>query len=91
MWGVSVEGVNATGYRFGIVISISKHSNPIYTILHPQQKLVQHGSISYLLLNFEQYYTNNPKIQPYGGLGLGAAFYQGDFVEQFQKPNLHGI
>ena len=35
--------------------------------------------ISYLLLNFEQYYINNPKIQPYGGLGFGVAFYKGDF------------
>ncbi len=42
--------------------------------------LVSDGAvISYLLLNFEQYYMNNPKIQPYGGIGLGAAFYKGDY------------
>ncbi len=33
------------------------------------------GTISYLLLNFEQYYMNNPKIQPYGAIGLGAGFF----------------
>ena len=31
------------------------------------------------MLNFEQYYMNNPKILPYGGIGLGAAFYSSDY------------
>ena len=47
--------------------------------------------ISYLLLNFEQYMMNNPKIQPYGGIGLGAAFYKGTERQLHQLQNLPGI
>jgi hypothetical protein len=81
IWGVSVEGVNQQGSAIELLYQYQSTKIPIYTYLgNAQQNTGKDGSvISYLLLNFEQYYMNNPKIQPYGGLGLGAAFYQGDF------------
>jgi len=78
MWGVSVEGVNAQGMGLELLYQYQSTAIPVYS--YPQGvKLADNSStvISYLLLNFEQYLMNNPKIQPYGGLGLGAAFYQG--------------
>jgi opacity protein-like surface antigen len=49
------------------------------TIYVPSQTFNSNTVISYLLLNFEQYYMNNPKIMPYGGIGLGAAFYSSNY------------
>jgi opacity protein-like surface antigen len=80
-WGASVEGVNQQGTGVELLYQYQKTNIPIYT--YPggiQQNPAQDGAvISYLLLNFEQYMMNNPKIQPYGGIGLGAAFYKGDY------------
>jgi opacity protein-like surface antigen len=80
-WGVSVEGVNQQGTGVELLYQYQKTNVPIYTYPgNVQQNAGQDGAVvSYLLLNFEQYMMNNPKIQPYGGIGLGAAFYQGDF------------
>jgi opacity protein-like surface antigen len=72
MWGASIEGVNAQG------TGLESTATPT-TIYIPSQTFSSNTVISYLLLNFEQYYTNNPKIEPYGGLGLGAAFYKSDY------------
>lgn len=80
-WGVSLEGVNQQGTGVELLYQYQSTKIPAYT--YPgniQQNPGQDGAvISYLLLNFEQYYMNNPKIQPYGGIGLGAAFYKGDY------------
>ena len=81
-WGASLEGVNANGTGVELLYQYQKTNIPLYTYPgNAQQNEGNDGAvISYLLLNFEQYYINNPKIQPYGGLGLGAAFYKGDFA-----------
>src|SRR5579862_6959348 len=81
IWGVSLEGVNQQGSGIELLYQYQSTKIPIYTYVgNNQQNVGKDGSvISYLLLNFEQYYMNNPKIQPYGGIGLGAAFYKGDF------------
>jgi opacity protein-like surface antigen len=78
MWGASVEGVNAQGTGLEILYQYQSTGTPT-TVYIPSQTFSSNTVISYLLLNFEQYYTNNPKIEPYGGLGLGAAFYKSDY------------
>src|ERR1700722_13863667 len=78
MWGASIEGVYAQGTGIEVLYQYQNTQTPT-TIYTPSQTFNSSTVISYLLLNFEQYYTNNPKIQPYGGLGLGAAFYKSDF------------
>jgi hypothetical protein len=79
MFGASLEGVNAQGTGLELQYQYQRTNVPLY--LWPSNDLQNGnnttGTISYLLLNFEQYYMNNPKIQPYGGLGLGAAFFTG--------------
>jgi len=78
IWGASIEGVNAQGTGLEIVYQYQSTNTPT-TIYIPSQTINSSTIISYLLLNFEQYYMANPKIQPYGGLGLGAAFYKSDY------------
>ena len=78
MWGASIEGVNAQGTGLEIVYQYQSTETPTTTYI-PTQTINSSTVVSYLLLNFEQYYMNNPKIQPYGGLGLGAAFYKSDY------------
>ncbi len=80
-WGVSLEGVNQQGTGVELLYQYQSTKIPAYIkVGNMQQNPGQDGAIiSYLLLNFEQYYMNNPKIQPYGGIGLGAAFYKGDY------------
>ncbi|HEV3223574.1 MAG TPA: hypothetical protein VGZ90_11890 [Puia sp.] len=80
-WGASIEGVNQQGTGVELLYQYQKTNIPIYTYPgNVQQNPAQDGAVvSYLLLNFEQYMMNNPKIQPYGGIGLGAAFYKGDY------------
>jgi Surface antigen len=78
MWGASVEGVNAQGTGLEILYQYQSTAVPVYSYPLNNQLASNNSTIvSYLLLNFEQYLLNNPKIQPYGGLGLGAAFYKG--------------
>ncbi|HLA60483.1 MAG TPA: hypothetical protein VK622_17035 [Puia sp.] len=78
MWGASVEGVNAQGTGLELLYQYQSTNTPTTTYF-PNQTFNSSTVVSYLLLNFEQYYMNNPKIQPYGGLGLGAAFYKSDY------------
>jgi hypothetical protein len=78
MWGASVEGVNAQGTGVELLYQYQSTQTPT-TVYFPNQTYNSSTVISYLLLNFEQYLLNNPKIQPYAGLGLGAAFYKSDF------------
>ncbi len=80
-WGASLEGVNAQGTAVELLYQYQSTNIPIYTYPgNVQQNAGKDGAVvSYLLLNFEQYMLNNPKIQPYGGIGLGAAFYKGDY------------
>jgi len=78
IWGVSVEGVNQQGTGLELLYQYQKTATPT-TIYVPSQTINSNTTISYLLLNFEQYYMNNPKILPYGGIGLGAAFYSSDY------------
>jgi len=81
IWGVSLEGVNAQGSGLELLYQYQSTNIPAYK--YPGNAPLNPGQtgavISYLLLNFEQYMMNNPKIEPYGGIGLGAAFYKGDF------------
>jgi len=81
IWGVSVEGVNQQGSGLELLYQYQSTSLPTYQ--YPSNDLLaanNNSVISYLLLNFEQYYMANPKIQPYGAIGLGAAFYKGDYA-----------
>ena len=78
IWGASVEGVNQQGTGLELLYQYQSTATPT-TIYVPSQTINSNTVISYLLLNFEQYYINNPKIQPYGGIGLGAAFYSSDY------------
>ena len=79
MWGVSVEGVNQQGTGLELLYQYQGTALPTYAYAGNAQLAPNDNSVvSYLLLNFEQYLMNNPKIQPYGGLGLGAAFYKGE-------------
>jgi opacity protein-like surface antigen len=78
IWGASVEGVNQQGTGLELLYQYQSTSTPT-TIYVPSQTFNSTTVISYLLLNFEQYYMNNPKIQPYGGIGLGAAFYSSNY------------
>jgi hypothetical protein len=75
-WGASLEGVNAQGTGLELLYQYQSTSTPTYVL--GVQKNNSSTVISYLLLNFEQYYMNNPKVQPYGAIGLGAAFYSSD-------------
>jgi hypothetical protein len=78
MWGASVEGVNARGMGVELLYQYQSTAVPVYSYPLNNQLASNNGTVvSYLLLNFEQYLLNNPKIQPYGGLGLGAGFYKG--------------
>jgi hypothetical protein len=83
IWGVSVEGVNAQGSGLELLYQYQSTRTPGY---YNNGQLFSDPStvISYLLLNGEQYFMNNPKIQPYGGIGLGAAFYKSD------QPGVNG-
>jgi len=78
MWGASIEGVNAQGSGLELLYQYQSTSVPV-TLYNSNNQNSHNNStvISYLLLNFEQYMMNNPKIQPYGGIGLGASFYKG--------------
>ena len=78
MWGASVEGVNAQGTALELLYQYQSTETPT-TVYVPSQTFPSSTVVSYLLLNFEQYLLNNPKIQPYAGIGLGAAFYKSDF------------
>lgn len=80
-WGASLEGVNQQGTGVELLYQYQSTKIPFYFYpSNAQQNIGSDGAvISYLLLNFEQYYMNNPKIQPFGGIGLGAAFYKGDY------------
>ena len=79
MFGASIEGVNAQGSGLELLYQYQSTALPIYKYPNGDLILANNSSVvSYLLLNFEQYYMNNPKIQPYGGIGLGAAFYKGN-------------
>ena len=78
--GASLEGVNARGSGIELLYQYQSTGTPT-TVYGPINNTTYNANsvISYLLLNFEQYYMENPKIQPYGGIGLGAAFYQSDY------------
>jgi hypothetical protein len=78
-WGASLEGVNAQGTGLELLYQYQSTTTPT-TIYIPSQTFNSNTVISYLLLNFEQYYMNNPKVQPYGGIGLGAAFYSSNYA-----------
>ena len=81
IWGASLEGINARGEAVELLYQYQSTNIPAYSTTGNKQ--LNEGNdgavISYLLLNFEQYLMTNPKVQPYGGLGLGIAFYKGDY------------
>jgi hypothetical protein len=84
IWGVSVEGVNAEGAGLELLYQYQSTKTPGYVNSGQQYGPSPNTVISYLLLNGEKYLLNNPKIQPYAGIGLGAAFYKSD------QPNVNG-
>lgn len=79
MFGASIEGVNAQGTGLELVYQYQSTAIPVYNYQNNNQVAANNSSVvSYLLLNFEQYYINNPKVMPYGGIGFGVAFYKGN-------------
>ena len=79
MFGASIEGVNAQGTGLELLYQYQSTAIPVYTYLNNTKVADNNSSVvSYLLLNFEQYYMNNPKVMPYGGIGFGVAFYKGN-------------
>jgi len=79
MWGASIEGVNAQGMGVELLYQYQSTKTPTTIYSNPVNQLYNANTVvSYLLLNFERYLLNNPKIQPYAGIGLGAAFYKSD-------------
>ena len=74
-----LEGVNAQGTGLELLYQYQSTETPTTIYIPSSQTINSNTVVSYLLLNFEQYYMNNPKIQPYGGIGLGAAFYSSDY------------
>jgi opacity protein-like surface antigen len=75
IYGASLEGVNAQGTGVELLYQYQRTNIPLYA--YPGNNQLNSNTtatISTILLNFEQYMTNNPSIQPYGGIGLGAAF-----------------
>jgi opacity protein-like surface antigen len=74
IYGASLEGVNAQGTGVELLYQYQRTHVPVYSYPGNQQlNSNTTATISTILLNFEQYMTNNPNIQPYGGIGLGAA------------------
>jgi hypothetical protein len=80
IWGASIEGVNAQGSGLEVAFQYQSTNVPAYSYPGNIQLNANNTSatITYLMLNFEQYYMANPKIQPYGALGLGAGFFTGN-------------
>src|SRR5450631_839307 len=62
IWGASIEGVNARGTGLELLYQYQSTKIPVYgTPGNSQLNTGNDGAvISYLLLNFEQYYMNNP-------------------------------
>jgi opacity protein-like surface antigen len=74
IFGASLEGVNARGTGVELLYQYQRTNIPMYTYPGNNQLYSNTtATISTILLNFEQYMMNNPNIQPYGGIGLGAA------------------
>jgi opacity protein-like surface antigen len=74
-WGASIEGVNAHGHGIELLYQQQKTSLPLYRYGGNSQinKGNDQAAISYIMLNGVQYLMHNPKVQPYGGIGLGMA------------------
>jgi opacity protein-like surface antigen len=68
--------VNQQGTGVELLYQYQRTDIPLYSYpQNIQQNSNTTATVSYILLNFEQYMMNNPKIQPYGGIGLGVAIY----------------
>lgn len=74
-WGASIEGVNAHGHGIELLYQQQRTTIPLYRYGGNNQinKDNDHAAISYILLNGVQYIMHNPKVMPYGGIGLGMA------------------
>jgi opacity protein-like surface antigen len=74
IFGASLEGVNAQGTGLELLYQYQRTNIPMYSYPGNNQLFSNTtATISTILLNFEHYMMNNPNIQPYGGIGLGAA------------------
>lgn len=84
MWGVSEEAVNARGQGFELLYQFQQTNIPvvIYNTINTPSSGDNITNLNYILLNAEQYVLRNPRIQPYVGVGVGAAIYKGS-----QSPN----
>jgi opacity protein-like surface antigen len=75
-WGFSLEGINnGSGHAIELLYQQQNTHVPLYYYSFPNIQInpKDETAISYIMLNGVQYLMHNPRIWPYGGLGIGAA------------------
>jgi opacity protein-like surface antigen len=75
-WGASIEGVNAHGHGVELLYQEQHTSVPLYFYSGGNNQINKdndQAAVSYIMLNGVQYLMQNPKVMPYGGLGIGMA------------------
>lgn len=75
-WGLSVEGIKPSGHAIELLFQQQRTHTPLYYYALPNNQIntnADQTTISYLMLNGVRYLMM-PSVQPYFGLGLGAAF-----------------
>lgn len=84
IWGLSLEGVSESGSALELLYQYQSTTVPVYAknhngggdfLLNPNNNS---ATISYLLLNGIRYLKPHEKVDPYFGLGIGAAFAKSD-------------
>jgi hypothetical protein len=75
-WGASLEGISARGTALELMYNYQSTTVPVYFYndVVPHNTGSDGAVISYLLLNGIQYFREHETLEPYFGLGLGAAF-----------------
>jgi hypothetical protein len=77
-WGASIEGVSQRGAAIELMYQRQDTKFPFYPYGSNVGKQEYSGSIDWILLNFENYFTlSSPVVHPYAGLGLGVAILSG--------------
>jgi len=87
-WGLSLEGINREGHAFEILYQQQNTHAPLYDYgsgfkLNPEKDNV---ALSYIMANALHYMMYNPRVQPYGGLGIGAAIIKSDGKDLIGTP-----
>ncbi len=75
-WGVSVEGINGQGRGIELLFQQQLTHAPLYYFAFPNVQInpgTDQSTVSYLMLNGVNHFMEG-SVQPYAGLGLGAAF-----------------